>query len=157
MILIKISLPDYPFEKIRHWIDFELGNTIEEQSLSAISPKKNILAPGHSPEFVTAKMEGNKSDGGKSIISDIWKSMMDLTELDYDDDFFELGGHSLLAIQILTRIKEELNLNISLKTFLENPTINKLTYHFSTASIQNDKKDEVVQENDISDFPLSFQ
>jgi len=42
-----------------------------------------------------------------------------LQEIDFNDDFIELGGHSLMAIQILTRIKEELNVNISLKTFLE--------------------------------------
>ena len=62
----------------------------------------------------------------KSEILKIWKSMMAIDKLDYDDDFFELGGHSLLALQILTRIKEELSIDVSLKTFLKYPTINKL-------------------------------
>jgi len=42
------------------------------------------------------------------------------------DNFFELGGDSLLAIRIVTRIKKELGLTLSLEHFFGNPTLAEL-------------------------------
>lgn len=42
------------------------------------------------------------------------------------DNFFELGGDSLLAIRIVTRIKNELGLALSLEQFFANPSLAEL-------------------------------
>ena len=96
------------------------------------------------------------SDKATDKILKIWKSMIGSEEIGLDDDFFEIGGHSLLALQILTRIKEELGYKITLKDFLENPTINKLSDRFIKEDTVKGKRDESVKEIDITNFPLSF-
>jgi len=42
------------------------------------------------------------------------------------DNFFELGGHSLLATQVVTRVRERLQVNLQLKWFFDGPTIDQL-------------------------------
>jgi phthiocerol/phenolphthiocerol synthesis type-I polyketide synthase E len=39
------------------------------------------------------------------------------------DDFFELGGESLLALQILNRVRNFIQVDLSLQRFLETPSI----------------------------------
>jgi polyketide synthase PksJ len=67
-----------------------------------------------------------------------------------------MGGHSLLALQIITRIKEELGFKLSLKEFLENPTINKLNSLIVVENQIFEPKETLPAEIDTSNFPLSL-
>lgn len=42
----------------------------------------------------------------------IWCSLLGLEEVGIDEDFFDLGGHSLLAVQLLSRIHQELQIDL---------------------------------------------
>ncbi|MCV9927835.1 amino acid adenylation domain-containing protein [Flavobacterium sp. LS1R49] len=57
----------------------------------------------------------------------IWQEVLKVDRIGVTDNFFELGGHSLLAVRTINRIKKELGLNTSVKTFFENPTIVSLS------------------------------
>jgi FkbH-like protein len=45
----------------------------------------------------------------------IWSGMLNVQPIGVDDNFFDLGGHSLLAVQLLSRLKEELGIELSLE------------------------------------------
>ena len=123
----KVSLPTYPFEKKRHWMDFKLPDTIDAKSgsLTEADGSTNVNGKFQTSEIKSTEAKTIEKDTG--VILKIWKSMTGISEIGLDENFFELGGQSLLALQIMTRIKEELDFNISLKSFYENPTINKLS------------------------------
>lgn len=57
----------------------------------------------------------------------IWQEVLECKEnIGIHDDFFTLGGHSLLAIKVLARSNEEFNTTLSLRSFFEYPTIERM-------------------------------
>ncbi|HNW56145.1 MAG TPA: amino acid adenylation domain-containing protein [Bacteroidales bacterium] len=150
----KMALPVYPFENKRHWIDYRPSGVINEDDSAAEGSKGNpIIKDLSSPE-------GQETTLAASSIADkvalIWKQLIGIDRIDFDDDFFELGGHSLLALQIITRLKEELGIKVTLKEFLDNPTVNKLCSGFSLEEKKPEPVEKSVQKIDLENYPLSF-
>ena len=56
-------------------------------------------------------------------IAAIWSDLLGVEKVGLNDDFFDLGGHSLLAIQLLSRIRDRLQVEIAVKTFFESSTV----------------------------------
>lgn len=59
----------------------------------------------------------------EDFIRGIWREVLGLTEVGLHDNFFELGGHSLGAMQVITRIRESLGINITWRQFFAAPTV----------------------------------
>lgn len=62
----------------------------------------------------------------------IWKKLLAIETLGINENFFTLGGHSLTALQLLTKIREDLNNNISIKHIFLYPTIKELAAYIET-------------------------
>jgi len=56
----------------------------------------------------------------------IWSEVLRVETIGRRDSFFELGGHSLLAMQIVSRVRKELGVDLPLRSFLEHPTVAEL-------------------------------
>jgi FkbM family methyltransferase len=59
----------------------------------------------------------------EKVLAAIWAELLKLEHVGMDEDFFDLGGHSLLAIRAVARIRERFASNLSLRNFLETPTV----------------------------------
>jgi amino acid adenylation domain-containing protein len=62
-----------------------------------------------------------------------WSDLLGLERVGIHDNFFELGGHSLLATQLVSRLCEAMNVEISLRSFFETPTVAGLASSINTA------------------------
>lgn len=56
-------------------------------------------------------------------IAHIWADTLGLEKVGIHDDFFTLGGHSLLATQVISRIRDQLKVNLPIKTLFQYPTL----------------------------------
>jgi acyl carrier protein len=61
------------------------------------------------------------------LIANIWQEQLGVQTLGIDDDFFRLGGHSLSAVRVLSRLRNILQVDITVKQLLSNPTVRSLT------------------------------
>ena len=113
----RISLPTYPFEKKRHWIDPPITTTVP-QRFEAF-PQNLELA-----------------------LLNIWKKFLGMDSIGIHDNFFTLGGDSLLAIQVITQIQDEIGFSVRLQSFYQFPTIAELA---EVISQQLDSNSCIVQ------------
>jgi amino acid adenylation domain-containing protein len=56
----------------------------------------------------------------------IVSGLLELDELGCEENFFLLGGHSLLGMQLITKIQTKFNVEMSLLTLFERPTVRAL-------------------------------
>lgn len=89
---------------------------INRKALPEIS-QENIIRK----EYIAPRNETEEK------LAQIWQEILKIDTIGVTDNFFNLGGHSLLVVRIINQIKKELGLNISVKTFFENPTIDALS------------------------------
>ncbi|VVM96663.1 non-ribosomal peptide synthase/polyketide synthase [Pseudomonas fluorescens] len=56
-------------------------------------------------------------------VAEIWQAVLKLEQVGLSDNFFELGGHSLLVTQVVSRVRQALNVQVPLRTLFEHSTL----------------------------------
>jgi acyl carrier protein len=59
-------------------------------------------------------------------VARVWREVLGMHQAGPHDGFFDLGGDSLVATKLVTRLRKELGIQVSLLTIFENPTIAEL-------------------------------
>ena len=59
----------------------------------------------------------------EELIAKIWQGLLHAEQIGQNDHFFQLGGHSLLATQLLSRLRDQLDIDLPLRIFFEHPTL----------------------------------
>ncbi len=85
------------------------------QRLSASKPPRRVVRNGHSSVAPQTPLE--------TQLVRLWSDVLGVEHVRITDNFLDLGGHSLLATLLLARVRRELDIELSLRAFLEEPTI----------------------------------
>ncbi len=73
----------------------------------------------------------------------LWREVLKLEQVGIQDNFFDLGGHSLIAIKLVTRIRTEFNIELSLADFFAASTIEALGRKLEEALIEASNPTEI--------------
>ena len=92
--------------------------------------------PAPSFEGSEAEYVGSKTPTEEKVAR-IWKEVLNLERVGVNDNFFDLGGHSLLATQIISRIRQSLEVEVSIASLFAHLTIAELARQIDTASSKN--------------------
>lgn len=63
----------------------------------------------------------------EEVTAGIWSEVLDVEQVGVLDNFFELGGHSLKATQVISRLREALQVELPLRSLFQEPTVAGLT------------------------------
>ncbi len=59
----------------------------------------------------------------EELLAGIWADLLGVSPPGREDSFFDLGGHSLLATQVVSRVREALQVEVPLRRLFEAPTL----------------------------------
>ncbi len=90
-------------------------------------PAPNRVRPHLDEEFVAPRTPV------EDILAKIWATLLDLELVGIHDNFFDLGGHSLLATQVISRVRDTLQVELTLPELFEAPTVAGLAEHVGVA------------------------
>ncbi|NJM68702.1 MAG: amino acid adenylation domain-containing protein [Acaryochloris sp. RU_4_1] len=65
----------------------------------------------------------------EQAIAAIWQQLLDTEAIGIHDNFFALGGHSLLATRVISKLRQDLQVEIPLRCLFESPTISGLAQY----------------------------
>ena len=80
--------------------------------------------PDPEPEQTRREQASHEpSDEVERKLVGIWQHVLGLKHVGLHEGFFDIGGHSLRAAQLVSQVRRELGIEISLRSVFERPTI----------------------------------
>ena len=59
----------------------------------------------------------------ESVLGEMWSQLLGIPRIGRDDHFFDLGGHSLLAVQVISRVRQNLGVDVALADLFAHPVL----------------------------------
>jgi acyl transferase domain-containing protein len=125
---LKLSIPIYPFEKQKYWIEPGIQNTIAKPT--EITSSENNNATVNIEQSIN--LQDKKTDAGINITDEIKKIITEATGdeaycSDESATFLQMGLDSLFLTQLSQRLRSKFNVTVSMRQLMrETTTINKL-------------------------------
>ncbi|HEY0544287.1 MAG TPA: beta-ketoacyl synthase N-terminal-like domain-containing protein [Pyrinomonadaceae bacterium] len=99
----------------------------EQQAAAGV----NLLDQLQATASTARAAERSASDGDyvapgselERAVAAVWEELFGIQRVGTADNFFEMGGNSLLAIQLVSRLRKELQIELPLNTLFESPTV----------------------------------
>ncbi|WRH68890.1 MAG: phosphopantetheine-binding protein [Planktothrix sp. GU0601_MAG3] len=84
----------------------------------------------------------------EEVMTEIWAEILAVEKVGIEDDFFILGGHSLKAIQLISKIRQTLEIEVAVRQVFNHPTIAQLVKEMSQS---------VGDENLLNEIAITVQ
>ena len=122
--ILKETIPNF-FVHLKR-LPLTLNGKVNHAALPAL---EDIKSQSRRPdEYVAPQTEVEE------IVAGIWATLLGVPRIGRYDNFFQLGGHSLLATQVISRVREALHVELTVRSLFEHPTVNQLSTDIETLS-----------------------
>ena len=92
----------------------------------------------------------------EAAVAEIWSELLGVDRVGVQDRFFDLGGHSLMATQVLSRVRQQFEVELPLRQLFEQPTVANLARMIERATGQQEALLPITPIDRSEDLPLSF-
>lgn len=165
--VVERQLPERTSELVAYIVIAE-GADIEQVRSFVLEQGSAVMLPHHLllmpvlPRTVTGKIDyanlpavellaSDSDDDGPQpgtpleiAVAELWQELLEVPELPgIDARFFSKGGHSLLAMQLLSRIEATFGVSVSIRNFLDSPTVRHLAQLVETAFLEASADDDL--------------
>ncbi|BBX14760.1 type I polyketide synthase [Mycolicibacter algericus] len=113
----RVTVPGYPFERQRHWLEHNAGATWVSGAAT-----NGTAANGTSGADGAAGSAGPSMD---ATLQRIWAVCLGVSSVDRNANFFDIGGDSLVAISVAMAASHE-GLDLTPQDLYDNPTVSAL-------------------------------
>ena len=114
-----VSLPGYPFERQRHWVE----HNATARWVEGCRRGERDRAPGRRMGMpATAQAVANGGSPMEATLQRIWAQCLGVGSVDRNANFFELGGDSLVAISVAMAASQE-GLDLTPQDLYDNQTV----------------------------------
>ncbi|WP_348705598.1 amino acid adenylation domain-containing protein [Tenacibaculum sp. 190524A02b] len=114
-----------------------------------LEENEDTLSSGNSVIYVAPRNEIEKQ------LVTIWQELLKVNEIGIHDDFFKLGGHSLLATRLVSKIRKELEVEVSIRDIFEYTVVSTLADYLAAQS-KGVLLPTIIAEERPVQIPLSF-
>ncbi|HYW06754.1 MAG TPA: amino acid adenylation domain-containing protein, partial [Longimicrobium sp.] len=90
----------------------------------------------------------------ETALAGIWADVLGVERVGRRDHFFELGGHSLLAVRVISRIRQQLAVEVALGDVFAHPVLRDFAGELARAT--HAALPAIVPVARVGDLPLSF-
>lgn len=112
----RLKLPVYSFDKKSFWVNSEIHSSGEP----VFKLNQQVNENDNVNELAQFDLLLNE-------LSSFWKKVFEIKEIDANVNFFDLGGNSVTAIRLMQLISDHFNIEVSINTLFEHPTISSLS------------------------------
>ncbi len=115
--------------------------------------RKGLPAPDHSRSGLDEIFVAPQTST-QITLSQIWADVLGLDKVGIYDNFFDLGGHSLLATQVVSRIREQFQINLPLRNLFTTPILLELSEFIDTMVWATQAPSTSVDAEEFEEFEL---
>jgi acyl transferase domain-containing protein len=103
----------------------ERAESFTQAELLEKAAKTDLPAPSH-PRPALRTAYAAPTNEVEQRLAELWERLLGIEQVGVNDNFFELGGHSLLSLQLLSRLRESFQIELSMREVFEAPTVAEL-------------------------------
>ena len=94
----------------------------------------------------------------EEVLAEIWSHLLGVKQVSIHDNFFESGGHSLLGMQLISRVREALNVELNVRALFDAPTVCAFATKVEAAMQDSERcvSQPLALVSRASELPLSF-
>ncbi len=81
----------------------------------------------------------------ESVLTRIWTELLERDRVGINDNFFEIGGHSILATRVISRIRENFEVQLPIRHLFDSPTITGIADIMLSDSSQKARLQETAE------------
>ena len=131
----RVPLPGYVFDRRRYWVGGGRGVVAQAGVMQAVAPAATAEVaepPRHARPELSADYAAPCTELERELAT-LWEGLLGVHPVGLRDNFFDLGGHTLLATQLMAKLRERYQVELSLRTLFTAPTVESLARRVEAA------------------------